>query len=352
MGYPTLDYRQVRDSILRDIANKLNIPVPGKDSDYYVRANASGSAIEGLYEHQKWIARQQFADTADEDILETKHANPRGIFRKTGNYATGTVRFSGTVGSPIGIGCEGKVNGIVVIATASGVIGADGTVVLAAKVTTVGLAGNLAAGTKLTLTSAPNGVQSTATVVGLTGGTERETWMELLARVLFDIRLPNAGGADHDYYKWAMAVPGVTDAYVFSQRRTPNSVDVVIETAGGIPSAQLIADVHAYIESKRPPCVDLMVMPPTRVPVNIGGVLALDGISLVDALAEINKVLTAYFATLHVGDVVRKVKIESLITSIAGVVDVTLTSPSANVLILADASHSELAALGVVDLTA
>lgn len=351
MAYPTLDYRQVRDAILRDIANKKNIPVPSSDSDYCVRANASGSAIEGLYEHQKWIARQPFPDTADEDILETKHANPRGINRKTGNYATGTVRFSGTVGRPVDIGCEGKFNGIVVVATASGVIGADGTVVLAAKVTTVGVAGNLAAGTKLTLTSAPNGVQSTATVVSLTGGTNREIWAELLARVLFDIRMPDSGGAAHDYYKWAMEVEGVTDAYVFSQRRVANGVDVVIETTGGLPSPALIAAVQAHIASKRPPCANVVVMAPSLVAVAIAGVLTLSGITLAEAVAAITVVLTNYFASLHVGDIVRRVTLTTLITSVPGVLDVALATPVGNVQPLADATHSELASLGAVNLT-
>jgi uncharacterized phage protein gp47/JayE len=128
-------------------------------------------------------------------------------------------------------------------------------------------------------------------------------------------------------------------------------VDVVIETEGGLASPELIAEVFAHIEAVRPLCVDLLVMNPTQVPVDITGSLALDGITLEAALVAINAVLAAYFATLHVGDVVRRVKIESLITSVAGVVDVALSVPAANVLILADATHSELGVLGVVNLT-
>jgi uncharacterized phage protein gp47/JayE len=180
----------------------------------------------------------------------------------------------------------------------------------------------------------------------------RALWLpELLARVLFDIRMPPMGGAKHDYYRWAMDVPGVKDAYVFTQRRAPNSVDVVIETAGGAPSPTLLAEVLAYIDTQRPPCVDLVVMAPTLVTVDITGALSLSGITLADATAKITPILQKYFATLEVGDVVRKIKIGSLITSVKGVVDVNLTAPAGNVLILADASHSELGVLGVVTLT-
>jgi uncharacterized phage protein gp47/JayE len=352
MAYPTLDYRQVRDGILRDILNKLPTASVGKDSDYYVRANATGSAVEGLYEHQKWISRQLFPDTADEDYLVSKHANPRGIYRKAVSFATGAVSFTGAVGSTIDIGCEQKSgSGIAVIATASGVVGAGGTVVLAAKASVAGVAGNLAVGTKLTLTAAPFGVQSTATVVSMSGGTEIETPQALLARVLFDIRMPSSGGVTHDYYKWAMEVPGVTDAYVFTQRRVANGVDVVIETAGGLPSAQLIADVQAHIETKRPPGSNVLVMAPTLVTVAVDGVLVLSGITLAEAIAAITVVLTNYFATLNVGDVVRRVTLLTLITSVPGVLDVVLAAPAGNVQPLADATHSELAVLGAVTLT-
>jgi uncharacterized phage protein gp47/JayE len=352
MPFPVKDYRQVRADILRDIANQLPEAYTGADSDFYIRANATGNAVEGLYEHQQWIARQIFSDTADVDILELRHATPRGIIRKAAAFATGTVRFTGSVGSSITLGTEAKTSsGVAFVTTASGVIGGGGTVDIAARASLAGLAENQAGGTALTLTSAPAGVQSQASIVSMTGGTDIETPAALLARVLYNMRMPPMGGAKHDYYAWAMEVPGVTDAYVFPLRRTANSVDVVFETIGGLPSSQLVADVLAHINSVRPPCVDLAVMGPTLVPVIIAGVLSLDGITLGDATTAITALLQTYFATLNVGDVVRKVRIEALITSVTGVVDVTLSAPSANVLILADATHSELGTLGTVTLT-
>lgn len=352
MAFSTKDYRQIKADILRDISNQRADAYVGDDSDFALRANATGASIEGLYEHQKWVARQIFPDTADADILETKHANPRGIFLKIASNATGSIRFSGAAGSPIPIGAEAvSIGGLSFLTTASGVIGAGGSIDIAAKAALAGLSGNLTAGTALTLTAAPNGVQSQAIIVSMAGGTDVETPASLLARVLFDMRMPPAGGAQHDYYKWALEVAGVTDAYVFVQRRVINGVDVVIETTGGLPSAQLISDVTAYINSKRPPCVDLLVMAPTLVSVNVTGTLVLSGVTLSDALIGISSVLQAYFTSLQVGDVVRRTRLESLITSVKGVLDVTLTSPLANVVPLADATHSERAVLGTVGLT-
>lgn len=354
MPFIVKDYRQIRADILRDISNNkfaVNAYV-GEDSDYAIRANATATSIEGLYEHQQWIARQIFADTADIDILETRHAAPRGINRKVAAFATGSVRVTGSVGSPVPIGTEAKSNsGLSYITTVAGVIGSGGSADIAAKAALTGLAGNQIAGAALTLTAAPRGTQSQATIVSMTGGTDIETPESLLARVLFDMRLPPSGGAKHDYYKWALEVPGVTDAYVFVQRRAINGVDVVIETNGGLPSAQLIADVTSYINARCPLCVDLLVMAPTLLPVNIAGQLVLSGTILSDAQVGCNSILQEYFATLQVGDVVRRVKVESLITSVTGVVDVVLTNPLANVVPRADSTHSELAVLGTVALT-
>lgn len=352
MPFPSKDYRQIRADILRDIANQTPAAYVGEDSDFAVRANAMAAGIEGLYEHQQWIARQIFADTADSDMLELKHANSRGIFRKAASGATGYVHITGTAGSAVPIGTELKNNsGIAFVTTAVGVIGGGGTADIATQAVLAGVTGNQAVSTALTLSAAPTGVQSQASITSMTGGTDIETDAALLARVLYDMQLPPCGGAQHDYYKWAMAVPGVTDAYIFPQRRIINGVDVVIETAGGLPSAQLIADVQAAIEAERPVCADVLVMAPTLITVDIAADLTLSGVTLVDATARINSVLTAYFATLHVGDMVPRVKLTSLMIGINGVADVNLTAPATNVVPLVDATHTEVAILGTVTLT-
>jgi uncharacterized phage protein gp47/JayE len=354
MTFPTKDYRQIRADILRDIANQNPDAYTGDDSDFAVRASAVGASVEGLYQHQQWIARQLFASTADSDILETRHCNPRGITRKAAAFATGTIRFSGTSGSAVPIGTESKtLSGVAFVTTAAGAVGVGGTVDIAAQASVAGLSGNQAAAVALTLTAAPAGVLSQDAIVSMTGGTDIETDAALLARYLFDLRLPPSGGAKHDYFKWAMEVAGVTDAYIYPQRRNTRSVDVVLETAGGLPSAQLIADVTAYINdaTRRPPCSDVLVMAPQLVVVNITGALVLSGITLAAATAQITTLLGTFFSKLELGNAVRKIKLEALITSIPGVLDVTLSAPAANVQPLVDATHSELAVIGTVTLT-
>jgi len=353
MGFPTKDFRQIREDILRDIVNQNPDAYTGVDSDFAVRANAVGSAIEGLYQHQQWIVRQVLASTADSDYLDL-HASQRGIYRKSAVVASGTIQFNGVAGSAVPIGTEAKTtSGVTFVTTVSDVIDAGGAATITAQASLAGSSGNQAVDTPLTLSAAPVGVVSNAAIVVMTGGTDIESDADFLARYLFNLRLPPSGGAKHDYYKWAMEVPGVIDAYVLPQRRNTRSVDVVIEAAGGLPSAQLIADVLAYIddETRRPPCSDVLVMAPQLVPIDITGVLTLSDTTLADATTAINAALKIFFAGIHLGDVVRKTKLESIITSASGVLDVALTEPTTNIQPLVDATHSEIAVLGVVRLT-
>ena len=347
MPFVTIDFQAVRDAILRDILNQRPDANVSADGDYAVRANATGAAVEGLYQHQQWIVRQLFPDTSDPDYLE-RHAALRKLTLKPATSATGSVIFGGVVGSAVPIGTEVKTSGgVAFLTTSAGVIGAGGTVTLAAQAVVAGVAGNQAGATALTLTAAPSGVLSTASIVGMTGGTDVETHVSLLARLLFVLRNPPCGGALHDYYTWALAVAGVTRAYPYANRRGNGTVDVVILTEGGLPSAPLVETAQAYIDTQRPATADLLVLGPTGVAVNVAADLTLvAGYSLVDVGAVIGAKLSAYFATLKPGDTVYLNKVRSLISETSGVVDFVISSPAANISSLVDATHVEMPVLG------
>lgn len=349
MPFLTPDYQAIRDAILRDIANQLPEAAVGADSDFAIRANAAGAAIEGVYQHQQWIARQMFPDTADSDYLE-RYADLRNLTRKAATVAAGSITFSGTSGSAVPIGTESKTAaGIAYLTTVAGVIGGGGTVAIAAQAAATGLAGNQAAATALTLTAAPAGVLSSAAVVSMTGGTDVETDASLLSRLLFLLRNPPCGGSAHDYYTWAMSVSGVTAAYVYSNRRGLGTTDVVILTTGGIPAAGLVASVQAYIDADtvRPVQAGFLAFAPTAVPVNIAAALTLAaGYTLAAVGAATDTALAAYFGTLAPGDTAYLSRIRAIVSDTPGVVDFNLTAPVANTAALLDATNTKLATLG------
>ena len=355
MAFNTPDFQAIRDGILRDIANQprtdgqlANVAL---DGDYAIRANATASSIEGLYQHQQWIVRQIFPDTADLEYLQ-KAASLKYLTQKNATYAAGSATFYGTPGAIMPVGAEAKSpDGLAFVTTASVTFGSTGSAAVAIQASAAGAAGNLAAGTQLILTAAPSGVQSQATVISLSGGTDQETPISLLSRLLFVYRNPPMGGAGYDYYTWAMDVSGVTAAYVYPKRRGLGSVDVVILTAGGLPDPTLVSAVQAALDTKVVRA-DILALAPTGVTVNITATLTLAaGYSLATVSVAVQATLAAYFSSLAPGDTVYLHRIESIISNTPGVVDFVLSTPTANTSCLVDSTHVEIGVLGAVTLS-
>lgn len=350
--FPTPDYSTLRTALLRDIANQLPDAATGSDSDFAIRANAVAAALEGLYQHQQWIVRQMLPDTADSDYLE-RWSSLYGINRKPAVAASGTIMFTAAVVSQIPIGAEAKTpDGVAFVTTASGQILAGGSLTLAARAVVPGIAGNIVANTALTLTAAPAGVNSGCVVAtAMTGGMDQELDPAVLARLLARLRNPPHGGNINDYLAWALAVPGVAEAYVYPLRRGLGTVDVVIEGSGGnLPSAQLINAAQAAINAVKPVTADCLVLAAVHVPVAITAALTLSGTTLAVATATINAALTTYFTTLKPGDSVIRNRIAAIIADTQGVVDFNLTAPANNVATAVNVNAVQLPVLGAVTL--
>lgn len=353
MAFIPPDFDEIVAGILRDVQNKLPEAATGVDSDFGVRAGATGGAVEGLYQHQVWIARQTFPDTADTDMLE-QHARLRGLTRKRATTAQGIATFTGTPGAAIPLGTEAKtLAGLVLITSEAGeigppIIGAGGTAIVPVLGGSAGAAYNLAAGTGLTLTSAPSGVQSTASLATATiGGTDAETDAGLLARLLDVLRNPPAGGNKADWRRWAMEVDGVTAAYVFPLRRGIGTVDVCVTSGGGLPSEETLEAARLHLDEERPTAVrNFAVFGPELLPVDVQAQVRLTGLTLEQAQAPVEAALQAYFNTLEPGDEVYRSRIETAVSGVSGVVDRAVSAPAANV----EATATQWARLGVVTL--
>lgn len=352
MGFQIKTADQIRDGMLRDISNQNPQAAIGSDSDFRLRSNATAAAIEGLYQHQAWIARQMMIDTADDDIV-LQRASLYGMSQKAANAAVGSIVFSGAVGAQIGTGVEAKtLDGQAYVTTTSGVIQANGTVALNAVASTPGAAGNQIANTAVTLTSAPAGIATAAQIVSMMSGTDQETVSALASRVLDRMRHPPAGGNKYDYRRWALEVPGVSTAWCFPLRRGPGTADVAI-LSNGAQAAQLLCNtVKSYIESQNPAGGECLVVTPVAVPINVTATVSVaTGVALADVQAVVQTVLGAYIFGLQPGDAVLRSRILASITDVPGVTDVNLTSPAATVQTVVNAAQVQLAILGTVQLS-
>jgi len=348
--YTIPDFETLRATYLRDVRNNLPDAATDSDSDIYVRATASSSATYGLYQYLLWVARQILPDTADTEYLE-RHAALRGINRKAGTTASGTVTFSGQTGAAIASGTAVKhvATGALCLTTALAQIGEDGTAVVPCRASTAGVMPDYADEAVLAV-STPTGVLPQA-LLTLAGGTDPETDAELLARVLDYLANPPGGGNAYDYKRWAMAVDGVTAAWVYPLRRGAGTVDVTVLSAVGLPSDELVAAVQAVIDDKRPAaCPDARCFAPVPVSVDITAKLRVSGTTLAALQTPAETALAAYFAGLPPGGLVRRSRIETILSGLAGVEDRELMAPAANVQAVVDATHLEWPRLGTLTL--
>ncbi len=350
--YDIPTFASLRETYLRDVRNRLPDAAIDGDSDTYVRATAASSAVYGLYQYLLWIARQIMPDTADTEFLE-RHAALRGITRKAGTAATGTVTFAGQVGAaiPAGTAVKHLATGLLCLTDALAQIGADGTAAVACRASSVGAVPDYVDEPVLAV-STPTGVQAEATLT-LAGGTDAETDAELLARLLDYLRNPPGGGNAYDYKRWAMAVDGVTAAWCYPLRRGIGTVDVAVLSAAGLPGDELVATVQAYLEERRPvACPDVLALAPTPLAVPVTVRVRLSGTTLAVVTAAAQTALAAYFAGLAPGALVLRSRLETIISGLTGVVDRELAAPAANVQAVVDATHLEWPRLGALTLEA
>lgn len=350
MPFTIPDFKAIEAALLRDLANLAPELRLAGDSDWAIRAASVASAVAGLYEHQAWIIRQIFPDTADTEYLE-HHCAVRGIKRKAAVAADGTVTATGLAGIAIPAGSVLQhADGRRYLVSAPAVIGAGGSVAVSVSAESAGTAGDLAAGQPLGFQSPPLGVAGDAVSAGITGGTEAESDANLLARLLELIRRPPAGGNKYDFKRWALEVAGVTAAYVYPLRRGLGTVDVVITANNALPAPAVIAAAQAYIDDLRPVTAKncAVIAPTEKLQAVTVQITLASGYTLAALTAQISSLVAAYFAQLAPGDALVVAKLQGQITALPGIADAHITTPAGNVTPVVDAAKVEWLRAGAV----
>ena len=314
---------------MRDLVSLQPNADTSTDSDNYIRASVLASCAVGQYAHQAWVLRQFFPDTADTAYLE-RHCNLRGIRRKNATYASGTATASGVAGSVITAGAQIKSGDVFYTTQTDATMDATGTATVDIIATAAGAVYNQT-NQSAQFMAAPNGVATDLILIESVGGTDQETDAALLSRLLELLRRPAAGGNKYDYKNWALSVDGVSSAYVYPLRRGLGTVDIVITSAGNVPSDEIVAATQAYIDSVRPVTAkNSLVIKPDVTLVNIHAAVKLSGTTLASATADIQAALQEYFSAIQPGDGIIASQLEAVISDVSGVIDRNMTVPAGN----------------------
>ena len=331
MPFVVPSFTKIRDDLLRDIKNLNPNAHIAEDSDFYIRASSIASCVEGLYQHQSWICKQIFPDTADTEYLEL-HCALRNIYRKLAIYATGTAVITGETGSTVPSGSIIRTkNGETFESIGVASIREVGTSNIIIRCLQPGRIGNHQ-GLSGVFVQTPNGIDSNVADITTTGGTDSESDKELLERLLELIRRPPAGGNKYDYKRWAMEVEGVTGAYVYPLRRGLGTVDTVIIAGDGLPSEDTIIKAKNHIDDVRPVTAkSTLILAPTIKELDITIDVHLHGITLNQFEIDYRDALTSLFAATEPGKSIVRSQLETLASNIPGVVDRRLHEPTSNV---------------------
>jgi uncharacterized phage protein gp47/JayE len=228
-----------------------------------------------------WLAKQIMPDSAETEWLDrhgqiwlTNADGTKG--RKAAEYATGTVTVTGTQGVVVPAAAQLNTPEIS-FETLQAVTVSGGGSDVPVRALDPGALGNLVVGATLQFDIAIDGVDGTAIAENdFQGGADTETDDDLRARVLERIQQPPMGGSQEDYVRWALEVSGVTRAWASPNEMGIGTIvvrfmmDILRASSNGVPTAEDVLRVAAWIDSKRPVAVkDCFTVAPIPFPLNM-----------------------------------------------------------------------------------
>jgi uncharacterized phage protein gp47/JayE len=176
-----------------------------------------------------WVSKQAVPWSATDEFLEG-WAALKGVSREDATAASGTFSIASgcTSGSvlPAGSTISCQANGLAYTTQADATV-SSGSISAAVVCTTAASAGNIPAGTALTISGTYAGIPSAGVAAAaFTGGSDQETDDGLRTRMLTVYAAPPQGGDAADYVEWAEDVAGVTRAWVAPNQMGAGTVTV------------------------------------------------------------------------------------------------------------------------------
>lgn len=213
--------RSLRE-LVTDTIRAFNANLPGADAAL-ARNNLKPTAkiIAGarfeLERFAAWVADQRFVLTADADQLDRHGAEMKPpVPRKGATAAKGPVTVTATTAITLATGSTlTRSDGAVFTVDAGIVLAGAGIATVQVTAALAGAAGASDADVVLTIASGLTGAATFAVAAhGLGGAADPEDDGAYRARLLFAKAFPDHAGAPADWLRYALAVPGVTRAFI------------------------------------------------------------------------------------------------------------------------------------------
>lgn len=308
-------------------------PEPG--CDLSVRMYAVAAQVYALYIQAQWVTRQAFPQTAESDYLDL-HGQLRGLTRKQATQALGSIRFTAQSSDTARTIPQGTVcltaDMVRFETTEDGIIAPGETEVdVPAQALLPGAAGNVSARAITAMAVAPVGVSACTNPLPFTGGSDAESDEAFRTRILDTYqRLPN--GANIAFYEQgALSFDQVAAVSVLPRSRGIGTVDVVVATLSGQPDEELLGQLQEYFQSRREIAVDVKVLAPEALTVNVSiQVKAKEGADQEAVEQAVEEEVRRWFSGERLGRNVLLAQLGSVIYSCENVENYAILSPAAD----------------------
>lgn len=309
-----------------------------------------GSVIHTILDTVSRIAERDYVAIRQgfNELLAILPYSLFGMEKKKGMYANGTVVFSRnselSTSSVIAKGTKVSDGEHFFVTTEAGNIaaGALESDAIAVVAENSGKEYNLATGSINSIESiVPADVISVTNNKAFTGGTDIETDAELEARFKNFIN-GLSGTNEYAIKNAALAVNEVRSVSVQNHKppyKNIYNMSIYVDDGSGGASEETIAAVKLAVEGDDTaenqghlvPGVNIRVLAPTAIPVNIAANIYVYTTDIEEARSEIEKIISSYINSLAIGKPCIVSELVTKIMALNYVKDVSITSPSSNI---------------------
>lgn len=210
------------NELITQTIRDFNAAMPGADAalarnNLFPVAKVLAGGLHYLHRFAAWSSDQRFVLTCDSDQLDRHGAEMKPpVPRKAAAPARGLVTVTASAAASIASGAVlSRSDGARFTVDAGVVIPAPGAATISVTAEAPGASGATSAAAVLSGVSGVTGPASFAVAAGgLGGGADAEGDDAYRSRLLFAKAFPEHAGAPPDYLRYALAVPGVSRAFV------------------------------------------------------------------------------------------------------------------------------------------
>jgi uncharacterized phage protein gp47/JayE len=307
-------------------------------SDIGIRLKVLAAELADFYPQIEELEKQITPLTSTGVYLEY-HAQAKGIFRKPGVKAAGTLRFSretaagADIAIPAGVVCS--ISGddqSTYITTKNGKLAAGKTYVdIDAEAEEPGEIGNAAAGMINVMITPAAGITSVENTAAFAGGAGEESDEALRERLLFSYKNLSNGTNAAYYYDTAMSHGNVAFANVMPRNRGRGTVDVVIKCSNSVLGPKTVSELQNLFNQEKEINVDVYVLEATKKLINnVIEITMKSGCVEKDVINNVKSAIVDYYNSADIGKTMYVTELGSKLNAAEGVATYNIISPAAD----------------------